>query len=114
MGLADVIIGILILLGIVSLIVGLPVFVLGDAPELYAYMKAGLGDGKLYDVAISGLDVFKTSGNVFLRGGEWGVFGTAVFTWIKAVGSMLAWVVGTLVVVIVDIVNGLKVVGGAI
>lgn len=114
MGLADFILVCLIVVGIVSLVVGLPVFMLGDAPELYEYMKTGLGSGKLYDVAVSGLDIFKTSGNVFLRAGDWGAFGTAVLTWAKAVVDMVVWAVGTFVVVVVDMVNGLKVVGGAI
>jgi len=114
MGLADFILACFIVAGVVSLIVGLPVFLLGDAPELYNYMKAGFGDGKMYDVAVAGLDIFKSSGDVFLRGGEWGAFGTALVTYIKAFVAMIAWVVGTIVVVVVDLFGGAKVIGGAI
>ena len=114
MGLADFIIVCLIVVGVVSFIVGMPVFLLGDAPELYEYMKTGLGSGKLYDVAVGWLDIFKTSGNVFLRAGDWGAFGTALITWAKALGSLIVWTVGTVVVVVVDLVNGLTSVAGGV
>ena len=114
MGFVDFVIGCLIVLGIVSLIVGIPVMIIPDSTQLYEYMKVGFGEGRLYDLAIAYLDVFKSFGDVFLRAGEWGAFGTAIVSCFKALAYAIEWLIGTIVVVIVNLVSGGKVVAGGV
>lgn len=114
MGLADFIVGCLILLGIVSIVVGVPIMLIPDSTQLYDYMKVGFGEGKLYDLCISYFDLFKVFGDIFIRGGQWGAFGTAMVSFFKALAYAIEWIIGTIVVVIVNVVTGGKIVAGGV
>jgi hypothetical protein len=114
MGIADFLIGCLILFGVVSLIVGIPIILVPDTSQLYEYMKVGFGDGRMYDLSVGYFDVFKTFGDVFLRGGEWGAFSTAVVGCLKAFAYAVEWIIGTIVVIIVNVITGGKTVVGGV
>lgn len=114
MGVADFLIGCLRLFGIVSLIVGVPIMLVPDTTQLYDYMKVGFGEGRVYDLVIAYFDVFKTFGDVFLRAGEWGVFGTAIVSCLKAFALAVEWLIGTIVVIVVNVITGGKTVAGGV